>query len=59
MLVCFSRLSHVNRPFYRYGGHFEFINLKYIIGFPGGENTRNVFVTGYVTLVYSAAYSVN
>ena len=45
-----------NRPFHFssfHGGHFEFINLKHIMGFPGA-NTRNVSITGYVT-----AYAVN
>ena len=29
-----------NRPFYRYGGHIEFIRLKEYYGMPGG--TRSV-----------------
>ena len=29
-----------NRPFYRYGGHFEFITLEHIMGFPGGKHAK-------------------
>ena len=34
----FNLLS--NRPFYRHGGHFGFINLKHIMGFPGSKHAK-------------------
>ena len=50
--------SKNNRPFQRYGGHFGFINLKHITGFPGGKHAK-CFRDGYVTSVHSAPYAVN
>ena len=32
--------NQINMLFYRYGGHFEFINLKHIIRFPGGKHAK-------------------